>query len=116
MKKNEAYISTLDSPTSPINKYDFFQNNNNNNNTTNRTNRVRSISTSSSNKNFYLSDGEEENPTHDNDVDNDNEDSRPVSGKEDANDIEFSNLLRRPRPVSYPYSLNEPPDEFVGYR
>jgi hypothetical protein len=77
----------------------------------NRTNRVRSTSSSSSNKNFYYSDGEEETRPHDND---DDENSRPMSEKEDA-DMRFSNLLRRPRPISFPYSLNEPPDDFAGY-
>ena len=81
-------------------------------NTKKTVSRVRSTSSSSSQKQLYYSDGEDqdqEEPVTENE--------RPSSDKEDdLNDIEFSNLLRRPRPMSFPYALNEPPDEFANFR
>uniref|UniRef100_A0A7M5VDM6 non-specific serine/threonine protein kinase n=1 Tax=Clytia hemisphaerica TaxID=252671 RepID=A0A7M5VDM6_9CNID len=108
LKKNESYITNNNCPTSPSTKYGFVSATPNTKKTVSR---VRSTSSSSSQKQFYYSDGEDEDEEHI------TENERPSSDKEDhLNDMEFSNLLRRPRPMSFPYALNEPPDEFANFR
>ena len=119
MKKNESYITNNNNcphtPHSPTNKYGCVTPSPHSKKPVSR---VHSTSSTSSQKHFYYSDGEEDDKA-DNDDDEgasiDNAQERPASENEDG--IEFSsNLLRRPRPMSFPYSLNEPPDNFADYR
>ena len=100
MRKNESYLNTEDlSPISLDGDASFpdpcIQ-------STNKTCVRRSISTNSHifvSKSNCSSDGEE--------------DERSFSECEDVHRSDpISDLLRKPRPVSYPYSLNSLPDKF----
>lgn len=117
MKKNESYITNNNCLHSPTNKYGFVTPSPHST-SKKPASRVHSTSSTSSQKQFYYSDGEEDDKADDDDgASINNAQERPASENEDEDDIEFSsNLLRRPRPMSFPYALNEPPDNFADYR